>query len=214
MLAVDKSTGFRSGYAASSVNDGGPNGGVTGGLVLSGTTVAWYGAKNGVFGCSASALDAGGNVPYWQVSNGKTSDTGNGALAVGADGTIYGCARLTQGEHAGTSCVFAISPSGSELWRCSIGITGNLDLGGVVVASDGSIIVTAKRTAGEFNGGVYCVSPAGQFMWKYGIAEDVSGCAAIDQAGNIHFGTESGNYYIIKPVAGDDQLVLKRISPP
>ena len=57
--------------------------------------------------------------------------------------------RLTQGEHAGTSCVFAISPSGSELWRCSIGITGNLDLGGVVVASDGSIIVTAKRTAGE-----------------------------------------------------------------
>lgn len=210
VLAVDKSTGFRSGYAASSVNDGGPNGGVTGGLVLSGTTVAWYGAKNGVFGCSASALDAGGNVPYWQVSNGKTSDTGNGALAVGADGTIYGCARLTQGEHAGTSCVFAISPSGSELWRCSIGITGNLDLGGVVVASDGSIIVTAKRTAGEFNGGVYCVSPAGQFMWKYGIAEDVSGCAAIDQAGNIHFGTESGNYYIIKPVAGDDQLVLKK----
>ena len=52
---------FVQGYAASSVNDGGPNGGVTGGLVLSGTTVAWYGAKNGVFGCSASALDAGGN---------------------------------------------------------------------------------------------------------------------------------------------------------
>ncbi len=210
VLAVDKTTGFRSGYAASSVNDGGPNGGATGGLVLSGSTVAWYGAKNGVFGCSSTALDAGGNVAYWQVANGKTSDTGNGSLAVGADGTIYGCARLTQGEYAGTSCVFAISPSGSELWRCSIGITGNLDLGGAVVASDGSIIVTAKRTAGEFNGGVYCVSPTGQLMWKYGIAEDVSGCAAIDQAGNIHFGTESGNYYIIKPVPGDDQLVLKK----
>lgn len=210
VLAVDKNTGFRSGYAASSANDGGPNGGVTGGMVLSGTTVAWYGAKNGVFGCSATALNAGGNVPYWQVSNGKTSDTGNGSLAVGADGTIYGCARLTQGENAGTSCVFAISPSGSELWRCSIGITGNLDLGGAVIAADGSIIVTAKRTAGEFNGGVYCVSPTGQLMWKYGIAEDVSGCAAVDQGGNIHFGTEQGSYYIIKPSPGEDQLVLKK----
>lgn len=32
----------------------------------------------------------------------------------------------------------------------------------------------------------------------------------IDQAGNIHFGTESGNYYIIKPTRSDDQLVLKK----
>ncbi|MCB6281548.1 hypothetical protein, partial [Phocaeicola vulgatus] len=39
---------------------------------------------------------------------------------------------------------------------------------------------------------------------------DVSGCAAIDQAGNIHFGTQSGNYYIIKPEESDEQLILKK----
>ncbi|MDE7444047.1 MAG: PQQ-binding-like beta-propeller repeat protein, partial [Muribaculaceae bacterium] len=209
VLAVDKTTGYRAGYAASSPNDGGPNGGATGGLVISGNTIAWYGAKNGVFGCSVSELNGGGNVQYWLTPNNNTSDTGNGALAVGADGTIYGCAKLTKGSPA-SSCVFAISPAGSELWRCDIGLTGSLDVGGPVIAEDGSIIVTTKRTAGESNGGVYCVSPTGELRWSYGIAENVSGCAAIDQAGNIHFGTESGNYYIIKPTPGEDQLVLKK----
>lgn len=210
VLAVDKKTGFRKGYAANSLNDGAPSGGISGGLVISGGSIVWYGAKNGVLGCSVSALEAGGNVPWWQVPETKTSDTANGSLAVGPDGTVYGCGRMTQGNFAGTSCVFAISPSGSELWRCSIGITGNLDMAGVVVAADGSIIATAKRYAGESNGGVYCVSPTGQLMWSYGIPENVSGCAAIDQAGNIHFGTELGNYYIIKPVPGEDQLLLKK----
>jgi hypothetical protein len=42
------------------------------------------------------------------------------------------------------------------------------------------------------------------------VPEDVSGCAAIDQAGNIHFGTQSGNYYIIKPEASEEQLILKK----
>lgn len=210
VLAVDKATGFRAGYAASSANDGGPNGGATGGMVISGNNISWYGAKNGVFGCSVSDLNAGGNVPYWLVPDNNSSDTGNGSLAVGDDGTIYGCAKLTKGQYAGSSCVFAVTPAGSELWRCELGVTGSLDQGGPVIMADGSIVVTAKRTAGESNGGVYCVSPAGQLLWNYGIAEDVSGCAAIDQAGNIHFGTEAGNYYIIKPTPGNDQLVLKK----
>ena len=209
VLGFDKQTGARTGYAASSLNDGGPNGGATGGLVLSGNTVSWYGAKNGVFGCNASDLQKGTNAMYWLCNNGKTSDTGNGALAVGYDGTIYGAARMTQGSPTG-SAVFAIDASGNEKWRCSIGSTGNLDMGGPVIAEDGSIIVTAKRTAGESNGGVYCVSSTGELLWSYLIPEDVSGCAAIDQAGNIHFGTEAGNYYIIKPTLGDDQLVLKK----
>lgn len=210
VLAVDKNTGFRAGYAANSMNDGAPSGGISGGLVISGSSIVWHGAKNGVFGCSVSALEAGGNVPWWEVPNTNTSDTGNGSLAVGADGTIYACGRMTKGDFSGTSCVYAVSPSGSEIWRCSIGLTGNLDMAGVVIAVDGSIIVTTKRSAGESNGGVYCISPDGHLMWTYGIPEDVSGCAAVDQAGNIHFGTDVGNYYIIKPVPGEDQLLLKK----
>ncbi|GHT11570.1 hypothetical protein AGMMS4956_04800 [Bacteroidia bacterium] len=36
----------------------------------------------------------------------------------------------------------------------------------------------------------------GAILWTYGIPENVSGVPAIDQAGNIHFGTDAGNYYI------------------
>jgi hypothetical protein len=32
----------------------------------------------------------------------------------------------------------------------------------------------------------------------YGIGENVTSAPAIDQDGNIHFGTEAGNYYVVK----------------
>ena len=67
-----------------------------------------------------------------------------------------------------------------------------------MIGLDGSIIVTVKRAPGEATGGIVALSPNGVVQWHYGVPEDVSGCAAIDQAGNIHFGTQSGNYYIIK----------------
>ena len=63
-----------------------------------------------------------------------------------------------------------------------------------MIGLDGSIIVTVKRAPGEATGGIISLSPGGAIQWHYGIAEDVSGCAAIDQAGNIHFGTQSGNH--------------------
>lgn len=209
VLAVDKKTGHRKGYAATSANDGGPNGGVTGGMVVSNGMVVWYGAKNGPFGISASALDGGGNVPYWQLANAKTKDTGNGTFAVGADGTIYGAVNFTSGSPTG-ACVFAMNPDGTEKWRTPIGNIGSLDQGGPVITADGRIVVTAKQTAGEANGGIYCVAPTGELLWSFGVSENVSGSAAIDQAGNIHFGTELGNYYIIKDQPSDDQLVLKK----
>lgn len=108
------------------------------------------------------------------------------------------------------SSAFAIGSDGVEKWRTPLGNVGTLDQGGVVIGLDGSIIVTVKRAPGEATGGIISLSPGGAIQWHYGIAEDVSGCAAIDQAGNIHFGTQSGNYYIIKPEESDEQLILKK----
>lgn len=210
VLAVDKITGNRVGYVANADNTGGPSGGVSAGVVLVNNTLVWAGGKNGLFGASASALNAGGNVMWaWQVystGNDKPSENMNGSLAVDASGTIYGIATFP----GMGSCAFALGSDGMEKWRTSLGNVGTLDQSGVVIGLDGSIIVTVKRAPGEATGGVVSLSSTGVIQWHYGVPEDVSGCAAVDQAGNIHFGTQSGNYYIIKSEASDEQLILKK----
>ena len=210
VLAVDKNTGYRVGYVANADNSGGPSGGVSAGIALANNTLIWAGGKNGLFGASASALNTGGNVMWaWQIyssGNDKPSENMNSSVAVDAAGTIYGIATF---PGIGSSA-FAIGSDGVEKWRTSLGNVGTLDQGGVVIGLDGSIIVTVKRAPGEATGGIVALSPNGVIQWHYGVPEDVSGCAAIDQAGNIHFGTQSGNYYIIKPEASEEQLILKK----
>ena len=205
VLAVDKNTGYRVGYVANANNSGGPSGGVSAGIALANNTLIWAGGKNGLFGASASALNTGGNVMWaWQIyssGNDKPSENMNASVAVDAAGTIYGSIG---------SSAFAIGSDGVEKWRTSLGNVGTLDQGGVVIGLDGSIIVTVKRAPGEATGGIVALSPNGVVQWHYGVPEDVSGCAAIDQAGNIHFGTQSGNYYIIKPESSEEQLILKK----
>ena len=210
VLAVDKNTGHRVGYVSNADNSGGPSGGVSAGIALANNTLVWSGGKNGLFGVSASALNAGGNVMWaWQVyssGNDKPSENMNGSVAVDGAGTIYGIATFP----AIGSSAYAMGSDGVEKWRTSLGNVGTLDQGGVVIGLDGSIIVTVKRAPGEATGGIVSLSPNGVIQWHYGVPEDVSGCAAIDQAGNIHFGTQSGNYYIIKPEASEEQLILKK----
>lgn len=212
VLAVDKQTGYRVGYVANAENTGGPSGGVSAGMILTkDQTVIWTGGKNGLFGAPAATLNAGGNVTWsWQIySSGgdKPSENMNGSLAVDANGIIYGIGTFPS---TGSS-VFAVGSDGLEKWRTSLGNVGALDQGGIVIGTDGSIIATVKRASGEATGGIIALSPDnGAIKWKYGVAEDVSGCAAIDQAGNIHFGTQSGNYYIIKSDGSDEPLILKR----
>ena len=48
----------------------------------------------------------------------------------------------------------------------------------------------------------------------YKIAENVTSAPAIDQAGNIHFGSEAGNYYVVKYQGGGqfETLVKKDIA--
>ena len=130
----------------------------------------------------------------------------NASLAIGADGTIYGLGTLGTGTVA-----YAVGSDGIEKWRTSLNGVGAQDQGGVVIGIDGTVIVTVKRASGEATGGIVALDAQnGAIKWHYGIAEDVSGCAAVDQVGNIHFATQSGNYYIIKSDASEDPLILKR----
>lgn len=64
---------------------------------------------------------------------------------------------------------------------------------------------------GESNGGIIALNgETGAIKWKFAIPEDVTGTAAIDQAGNVHFGTDKGNYYIIKSDGSEDPVIVKQ----
>ncbi|MDR0700649.1 MAG: PQQ-binding-like beta-propeller repeat protein [Tannerella sp.] len=212
VLAVDKNTGVRQGYVASADGSGGPAGGVSGGLVMTkNKTLIWAGQNNGFFSVSATALASGGNTTWnWNIYNAapnKTSDYPNGSPAVDADGTIYVGATFAADDNR----VLAFTADGTTKWETQLGETGKLDQGGTVIDSEGSVIISLKRAEGQSNGGIVALNPAdGAIKWQYGIPEDVSGTPAIDQTGNIHFGTQSGNYYVIKSTGGNAELVVKR----
>jgi outer membrane protein assembly factor BamB len=85
-----------------------------------------------------------------------------------------------------------------------------MDNGSVVVTKEGYIVATLNFTNGQENGGIIVVDPStreGKLVAEYRVQEKVSGAPAIDAAGNIHFGTESGNYYVVDK---DCKLVAKK----
>lgn len=212
VLAINKNTGHRVGYIANEDNSGGPAGGVSAGIILTeDQTVIWSGARNGIFGASASGLKAGGNSTWsWRIyyeGDDRPSSNANASLAIGANGIIYGIASYDGMGGA----AYAINSNGIEQWRTPIDNVGNLDQGGAVIGINGEIIVTVKRIAGESTGGVVALDPSnGSILWRFGVPEDVSGSAAIDIDGNVHFGTESGSYYIIRADGSDDPLIVRR----
>jgi outer membrane protein assembly factor BamB len=207
VLAVNKTTGARQGYVTNAAGTGGPAGGVSGGLILTKSgKLIWAGQNNGLFGVSTTALANGGVTWDWQIyttAPNKTSQYPNGSPAIGSNGTVYVGATFAADDNR----ILAFDGEGTTSWETQLGSIGYLDQGGIVIAADGAIIATLKRAEGESNGGVVAINPDGTIKWKYGIPESVSGTAAIDQAGNIHFGTESGNYYVIKP--DGSELIVK-----
>ena len=85
-----------------------------------------------------------------------------------------------------------------------------MDNGSVSVTSEGYIVATLNFSNGQSNGGIVLVnptSPEGQKVAEYRVQEKVSCTPAIDAAGNIHFATESGNYYVVDK---DCKLVVKK----
>ena len=194
VLAVDKTTGLRHAYVTNASGDGGPAGGVSSGLVITKSkTLIWVGQNNGLFGLSTASLAAGGNTTWaWNVygvAPNKTLEYPNGSPAINDNGAIYFGATFAANDNR----VLAITGEGVTLWETQLGEIGKLDQGGVVIGADGTVYISVKRSEGESNGGIVALnSTDGAIKWRYGIPEDVSGTPAVDQAGHVHFGTQSG----------------------
>lgn len=210
VFSADKATGARKGFLA-------PAGGARSGILLSKSgLVHWYGGKYGVFGIEKSILDAGGVdklTEKWRTfGSGDEGAVNNyeGQIActkVGGEDCVAGIVT----DALGTK-VYAVKASdGEKVCAVYIEDTNAQDQGGVVIDKDGNIVASLNNTVGQDNGGIAIVNPSTQeIVARFRTQEKVSGSPAIDKAGNIHFGTESGYYYIVKLSGSKCELLVKR----
>lgn len=113
--------------------------------------------------CSRARSDSAGQVPA--------------AVAFGADGRVAFCARVSEGavafggppidvaykQHAVVVAAFA--PDGKPLWIAAPAIDPNAECSGIVVASDGSVIVAANTGVGRATGEVIALAD-GKVTWR------------------------------------------------
>ncbi len=206
-VSANKATGERNGFVC-------PSGGCRTGLLLtSDGMVSWYGGKWGLWGAAQSALDAGGDSPVSEAWKNWTDNKADdyvitepmGALAaftLGGKPCIAGVATDSKGTR-----VYAVEASTGTIKACHYvedNAGAKQDQGGVVVTPDGYIVAALAYKTGEDNGGIIVIDPAtavsgGQctVIGRYKVQEKVAGSPAVDAAGNIHFGTESGQYYVV-----------------
>ena len=215
-VAVDKASGKRQGFVV-------PSGGCRTGLVLtSDGYVSWYGGKYGLFGIAQTTLDNGGATPVssvawknWNDSNADTfaqADNMAGIAALTIDGKS--CLAGTVYDKIGTRIYAVEAATGKVIANHYVeDNAAKQDQGGVAVTADGSIVAALAYTTGQDDGGIVVIDPktadaSGKCTVKgrYKVQEKVAGSPAVDKAGNIHFGTESGQYYVLDKDCG---LVLK-----
>ena len=207
VFSADKARGKRNGFMA-------PAGGARSGIVISKSNfIHWYGGKYGAFGMSIPSLNGGGNDKLnptwrkWGSGDDPTYEGQIGCMTIGGEVCMIGVVTDTQGTK-----VYALKSSdGSEVCVKYIEDTNQQDQGGVSVDLNGNIVASLSNTAGKDNGGIVIVNPvSGEIVARYRTQEKVSGTPAIDAAGNIHFGTESGFYYVVKLNGDKCDLLVKR----
>ena len=220
VIAINKADGTRLGYAAGANGGGGPAGGVVAGVVLNKSGyINWSGGTYGIFSMAGVALKNANNsnsnewnrvfssAPYSPTANA----TGNLAC-VNVGGIDCVCGVMTDG--IGTNVYAVDSENGIVVSQVYISNTDAQDQGGVAITADGYAVASLNNTLGKANGGIAIVDLAKeQVIARFSTMEKVSGSPAVDAAGNIHFGTESGHYYIVKlkdAVSGEFELLVKR----
>lgn len=89
------------------------------------------------------------------------------------------------------------------------------------IALANNTLIWAGGKNGLFGASASALNTGGNVMWAWQIyssgndkpSENMNASVAVDATGTIygiHFGTQSGNYYIIKPEASEEQLILKK----
>lgn len=205
-VSADKATGKRNGFAQ-------PAGGCRTGLLLTKDGyVSWYGGNWGLWTIAQNTLDNGGDNkvnPAWGKWNNNKETTfvktapmgGIAALTLNGKPCIAGV--LT--DQVGTRVYAVEAASGNVVVNHYVEDNGGQqDQGGVVVTPEGYIVAALSFTTGQDDGGIVVIDPktAGtdgkcEVIGRYKVQEKVAGSPAVDAAGNIHFGTESGHYYVV-----------------
>lgn len=216
IVSANKATGKRKGFTN-------PAGGVRSGVVLtSDGYVAWNGGNYGYWGIKQSVLDNGGDnkvSTQWSMYNNTNLETAsttfpNGGIAcLTVNGKPCIAAVMTDKSKEHPTRVFVLQADGGETGKglqvashrvmdCGAGAVQ--DQGGVVVTEEGYIVAALNFSTGQNDGGIIVIDPKtadaeGQckVIGRFSVQEKVSGSPAVDKAGNIHFGTESGHYYVV-----------------
>ena len=219
VLSIDKATGERVAYVSGKTDGtGGPAGGVMSGMAVTASgVVAWHSGW-GTYGANASLLETptqthatyGAYVPYgigYRLAAGSWAQSRSGVACTDVDGeeciAFFGVESGNNNMHVicapaagglGTS-----APGITQNWKFDHVITGvkSQDQGGIVVGARGELIVPLKNNNGD--GGLYAVSTDGQKAWQFKCGADVSGAAAVDNEGYVHFADDAGKYRILAP---------------
>ena len=215
VLAADKATGARVGWVTNADGTGGPAGGVRSGIVLTKNgQIVWGGGKYGTHFIAQSKLDGAGNAGvaydnrYYPIQAKNNTEGGIAALTINGKTCIAG---LWTSNDTGIPWIYAFDvATGEKVCEYAIEDSPEMDNGAIVVTKEGYLVGTLNFSNGQENGGIIVVDPStadGRKVAEYRVQEKVSGSPAIDAAGNIHFGTESGNYYVVDK---DCKLIAKR----
>ena len=215
VLAADKATGARVGWVTNADGTGGPAGGVRSGIVLTKNgQIVWGGGKYGTHFIAQSKLDGAGNAGvaydnrYYPIQAKNNTEGGIAALTINGKTCIAG---LWTSNDTGIPWIYAFDvATGEKVCEYAIEDSPEMDNGAIVVTKEGYLVGTLNFSNGQENGGIIIVDPStaeGRKVAEYRVQEKVSGSPAIDAAGNIHFGTESGNYYVVDK---DCKLIAKR----
>lgn len=221
-IAVSKADGKRVAWCQNEAGTGGPGGGVrTGVLITKDNMLHWYGGEWGLWGWDKTSVDRAANsgvVWSWGIwNNGDSMDKAikqaNASIAaLTVNGKVCVAGLATDGY--GTKIYAVESKTGNIVCKHYIEDTAELmDQGGVVVTKEGYIVAGLNFTNGHDDGGIIIVDPStedGRMVARYRVQEKVSGAPAIDAAGNIHFASEAGQYYVVKLEGNECKLVVKR----
>lgn len=216
VLAVNKATGERVGHVTNADGSGGPAGGVRSGVVITKSgMIVWGGGQYGVHAMAQRSIDEAGQAGatwaqrYYPVQGKNNAEGGIAVLTIGGKTCVAG---LQTNKDTALPWVYAMDVATGEA-VCEYNFpegTKDMDNGAVVVTAEGYLVATLNYNNGQEDGGIVVIDPStkeGRVVAEYRVMEKVSGSPAIDAAGNIHFGTESGNYYVVDK---DCKLVAKK----
>jgi len=206
LASADKATGKRNGFCL-------PGGGGYTGIALSKDGYAsCYGGMWGFHGVETSVLDKGGDSPVqvkydlWMSDKIQETPKTNPESAIAAltlNGKACFAGQVT--DQKGTRIYAVCAETGEILVNHYVeDNSGVQDQGGVVVTPEGYLVAALNFTSGQDDGGVIMIDPSTadatgkcEVKGRFKVQEKVAGSAAVDKAGNIHFGTESGQYYVL-----------------